>query len=846
MRITTLLNKNLPAAAWGFLAASFFVAGCAGVASSPNPPTPPVTPPAAVSVSVAPTTSTVQSGQTQKFTATVTNDSQNKGVTWALSGTGCSGAACGVLSATSSASGAAITYTAPATAPAPASVTLTATSVADGTKSAAATITVTAAPAAITVSISPQTASVAAGGTQAFTATVTNDAQNKGVTWTLSGAGCSGAACGVLSATSSASGTAITYTAPATAPAPASVMLTATSVADGTKSAAATITVTAAPAAITVSVSPQTASVAVGGTQTFAATVTNDSGNKGVTWTLSGTGCSGAACGSVSPASSASGAAVTYTAAATAPSGEVTLKATSVADATKSAAATITVTSSQLITVAISPTSANVQVSGTQSFTATVTNDSQNKGVNWTLSGAACSEGNCGTIAPTTSASGIAITYTAPPTLPSPATINLTAASAADPAIRATALITVTAPPSPSTPLVLGTPAVEEGYGIPVVATDAAGNIDVAWAGELGPGFVRSTDGGATFSTPVSISSDLSQTTHNKIQMRLDASGNINLLWWLIPSATATVPESFFSRSTDSGHTFSAPVNVAPAGGQLAVQPNGTIVVAWFDPVTNNLLSSHSSDGVNFSTPGLVWTAADTPMDLDVAVGSQGQIDLFWTEMVSTQSCNILFSGSPDAVTFSSASTISGGSGRCNAQPQTVVDSTGNINVAWNADGDALFFSRSIDSGSTFSTPTSVPTGANPVDQQIAVGADGTIYIISGTQPNVSFSRSVDNGATFSPVFVLSLQGGSSAPTLGVDSCNNVSVVGQGPSEKIFFQRSTDGGLSFGQTLTLSNTLFDYDPRLAVDLSGNVNVVYDVDGPSEVEYVRVPTSCTNH
>jgi hypothetical protein len=237
-------------------------------------------------------------------------------------------------------------------------------------------------------------------------------------------------------------------------------------------------------------------------------------------------------------------------------------------------------------------------------------------------------------------------------------------------------------------------------------------------------------------------------------------------------------------------------------------------------------------------------------MDLDVAVGSQGQIYLFWTQMVSTQSCNILFSGSSDAVTFSSASTISGGSGSCNAQPQAVVDSTGNINVAWNADGDALFFSRSVDSGSTFSTPTSVPGAdvpiTNTVDQQIAVGADGTIYIIAGTKPNVSFSRSVDNGATFSPVFVLSLQGGSSAPTLGVDSCNNVSVVGQGPSERIIFQRSTDGGLSFGQTVTLSNTLFNYDPRIAVDLSGNLNVVYDVDGPSEVVYVRVPTSCTNH
>src|SRR6266478_5352084 len=95
-----------------------------------------------ISVSVAPPTASVAVNATQPFTATVQNDSQNKGVTWALSGTGCSGAACGTLSANSSASGVAITYTAPSSVPNPATVTLTATSVSDGTKSSAATITV--------------------------------------------------------------------------------------------------------------------------------------------------------------------------------------------------------------------------------------------------------------------------------------------------------------------------------------------------------------------------------------------------------------------------------------------------------------------------------------------------------------------------------------------------------------------------------------------------------------------------------------------------------------------------------------------------------------------------------
>ena len=76
------------------------------------------------------------------FTATVDNDSQNKGVAWELSGTGCSGATCGTLSNVAATT---VTYTAPAAVPTPPTVTLKATSVTDTTKFGTAAITVTGA-----------------------------------------------------------------------------------------------------------------------------------------------------------------------------------------------------------------------------------------------------------------------------------------------------------------------------------------------------------------------------------------------------------------------------------------------------------------------------------------------------------------------------------------------------------------------------------------------------------------------------------------------------------------------------------------------------------------------------
>jgi hypothetical protein len=306
--------------------------GCAGVGSQSAPSagggaTDP--PPASIAVNVAPTSMTVQAGQTQTLTATVANDSAAKGVMWTVTGAGCSGATCGSVSPSSSTSGVAVVYTAPATVPSPATVTITATSVTDGTKSAAAAITVSP---PVSVTLSSTTASVIVAATQAFTATVQGDPAGKDVTWSLSGSGCSGATCGTLSAATSASGTPITYTAPANVPNPATVTLTAKSVADPTKSAAATITVTAASADnVSVKLTPNRGGLTVGQALNFTATVTNDVGGQGVTWTATG--------GTFSTQG-----ATTATFVAPATAGRVTITATSKADVTSSASTIIGVT----------------------------------------------------------------------------------------------------------------------------------------------------------------------------------------------------------------------------------------------------------------------------------------------------------------------------------------------------------------------------------------------------------------------------------------------------------------------------------------------------------------------
>jgi Fe-S cluster assembly iron-binding protein IscA len=373
-----------------------------------------------VAVSVAPKTATLVTGAQHQFTATVTGTS-NTLVKWSLSGTGCSGSACGTITSAG-------LYTAPTAVPNPALITVTATSVADPSKSGSAVVDIVP---PVQVNISPKSATVLTGNHQQFTATVTGNA-NTSVTWKLAGTGCSGAACGTITSTG-------LYTAPAAVPQPPQVFVTATSSADSSKSGTATVTIVPP---VAVSVSPTTAQVATGGHQQFTATVTGTA-NTGVVWSLAGAGCSGSICGSITTNG-------LYTAPNTVPSsGRVTVIATSAADTKKSSSATVVITGPAFIT--ISPKTVLLVEGGHQQFTATVTGPA-NTNVAWSVSGTGCSGAACGTITST----GL---YTAPGAVPNPPQIFVTATSLADPTKSATANVTV-GPPiavsvSPKTPTLL-------------------------------------------------------------------------------------------------------------------------------------------------------------------------------------------------------------------------------------------------------------------------------------------------------------------------------------------------------------------------------------------------------
>jgi uncharacterized protein YjdB len=366
----------------GPTAGSNFVVTATSVADTTKAASASVTvqPAPVVSVTLSPTSATLQPGQTKQFTATVTGSS-NTSVTWTATGGSVSNA--GLFTAGSTMGS---------------TFKVAATSVADSTKAASASVIIQPAPV-VSVTLSPTSATMQAGQTKQFTATVTGSS-NTAVTWTATGG------------TVSTSGL---FTAGTTAG--SSFAVTATSVADPTKAGSASITIQPAPV-VSVTLSPTSATLQPGQTKQFTATVTGSS-NTTVTWTSTG--------GTVSSAG-------LFTAGSTA-GNSFTVTATSVADSTKAASASVTVQAAPAVSVTLSPASATVQPGNTQQFTATVTGSS-NTAVTWTATG--------GTI----TTSGL---YTAGQ---STGTFSVTATSVADSSKSATSTVhinsaTTTFPPVP-------------------------------------------------------------------------------------------------------------------------------------------------------------------------------------------------------------------------------------------------------------------------------------------------------------------------------------------------------------------------------------------------------------
>src|SRR5690349_8246056 len=121
---------------WMVAAVVLFMAAMLAACGNSNSPTIAAPSTGGVTVTITPTTASLQTTKTQQFTATVTGSS-NVAVTWKVNDVVGGNSTIGTVSTSG-------LYTAPAAAPSPNTVNVTATSAADTSKSASASVTVNA------------------------------------------------------------------------------------------------------------------------------------------------------------------------------------------------------------------------------------------------------------------------------------------------------------------------------------------------------------------------------------------------------------------------------------------------------------------------------------------------------------------------------------------------------------------------------------------------------------------------------------------------------------------------------------------------------------------------------
>jgi hypothetical protein len=252
-----------------------------------------------------------------------------------------------------------------------------------------------------------------------------------------------------------------------------------------------------------------------------------------------------------------------------------------------------------------------------------------------------------------------------------------------------------------------------------------------------------------------------------------------------------------------------------------------------------------SKKNINFGPPFNITPGREGAFFPRIAIGSTGNLFVVWGDTANGGKQIILLRSSDFGNNFGNPQNISQSTGEA-FLPWIAVDGSDGVNVVWEdtAPGvSSIMFSRSIDGGATFSKPVKVSTGTGSANEaRIAADSSGGLDVAwidqSTGDPQLMFSRSTDSGTTFSsPVAVTSSRGALvHKPSIAVFGRTVYLAYNDDSVGQVFLTQSPDLGASFSRSVQVSNANIRacgdiskcraHSASIAVDSTGRLHIVW--------------------
>jgi hypothetical protein len=282
--------------------------------------------------------------------------------------------------------------------------------------------------------------------------------------------------------------------------------------------------------------------------------------------------------------------------------------------------------------------------------------------------------------------------------------------------------------------------------------------------------FVKSTDRGNTFSKPANLTYSI------RIDSETPSIGafenNVYVVW------TDNSPgnfDIFFIRSTDGGNTFSKPLNLSKDPGlsylpRIATDGNNSVYVVWTDNSQGNynILFTKSMDGgASFDKPIILSDLKGVSNFPSIVASGNKDVYVVWSHKNNTdfdpsntenqtQTYDVFFTRSLDGGnSFSKSVNLS--EDPANSQsPALDVSERGTVYVVWtdNSIGTyETFFTKSLDGGNSFSKVSVISSNlARSISPSISTYGNNIFVVWSDNtfgNSEIFITNSVDNGSTF-------------------------------------------------------------------------------------------------